>query len=298
MKPSHRLPDWNHLRAFLATAESGSLSAAARELGQTQPTLSRQVTALEEELGVMLFERVGRALELTTTGIELLEHVRKMGEAAHHVSLVASGQSQTIAGDIRITASDVFSAHLLPPVLHRLREEAPELNIDIVAANDIQDLMRREADIAIRHVRPEQPDLIAKLIGEPKAHFYAHASYLQKHGRPQTVEELSNLDFISYGNPKEMIEFMTPLGLSLTLDNFRVGSSNGLVAWQYCCEGLGVSVMGESIASKTPNMEQIMPELPAVQFPMWLVTHRELNTSRRIRLVFDLLADYLKKSVS
>ncbi|MDH5452601.1 MAG: LysR family transcriptional regulator, partial [Paracoccaceae bacterium] len=141
--------DWNHMRAFLATAEGGSLSAAARALGQTQPTLGRQVAALEAQLGIMLFERVGRSLALTQSGRDLLEHVRSMGEAANRISLAASGQSQSIEGRVRITASDIMSAYVLPPVLRHLRQLAPLLDIDIVAANDIRDLMRREADIAI-----------------------------------------------------------------------------------------------------------------------------------------------------
>lgn len=155
-------PDWNHLRAFLATVESGSLSAAARSLGLTQPTLGRQVAALEQELGVLLFERLGRSLVPTLAGRELFESARSMGEAASRLSIIASGQSQSIEGLVRITASDIVAAHILPPILKRLNEVAPGIVVDVVADNDVRDLMRREADIAIRHVRPEQPDLIAR----------------------------------------------------------------------------------------------------------------------------------------
>src|SRR5512137_529250 len=109
--------DWTLARAFLATAEAGSLSAAARLAGQTQPTLGRQVAALERALGIALFERVGRGLALTPSGREVLEHVRAMGEAAGRVALVASGRSQAVAGPIRITASEVYAAHLLPSIL-------------------------------------------------------------------------------------------------------------------------------------------------------------------------------------
>ncbi|GAA6209409.1 LysR family transcriptional regulator [Cognatishimia sp. WU-CL00825] len=293
MTSGSSLPDWNHIRAFLATADTGSLSAAARHLGLTQPTLSRQVAALEDELGIMLFERVGRTLELTQAGVEMLEHTRLMGEAADRVSLVATGQSQAIDGEVRITASDVFSAYLLPPALKKLREVAPDLYIIVVAANEIQNLMRREADIALRHVRPEQPDLIARLVAEPKAYLYAAQDYLDTKGVPTTLADLAHHDFVSFGDTKEMIGFLEPLGMPVTPKNFPIGSKNGLVAWQLCQDGFGIAIMGEDVAQLTPGMVRLLPDMPPIVFPIWLVTHRELHTSRRIRLVFDLLADHL-----
>lgn len=287
--------DWSHINAFLATAETGSLSAAARKLGLTQPTLSRQVAALEDSLSVMLFERVGRSLELTEAGARLLEHARGMGDAADKIALAATGQAQEIEGLVRITASDVMSAHVLPPALHRLREVAPKVEIDLVATNDIRDLMRREADIAIRHVRPEQPDLIARLVQNATAQFYGAKSYLDRRGRPTTIEELTQHDFISFGNVDNMIAFLKQLDLHLTHENFRIGSENGLVAWAMAKEGFGLSVMTDEVGEATPGMEVVMPELKPVEYPVWLVTHREVHTSRRIRVVYDLLAEFLTK---
>jgi len=190
--------DWNQARAFLATAEEGSLSAAARALGQTQPTLGRQVAALEDHLGVTLFERVGRSLSLTQSGLELLDHFRAMGDAASRVSLTASGQSQTIEGHVSITASDVMSAYFLPPILKQLRDVAPGIDVEVIASNDFRDLLRREADIAIRHVRPEQPDLIARLVTEASAQLYASSEYLDRYGRPETASDLSDAVFIGF----------------------------------------------------------------------------------------------------
>ena len=285
--------DWNQVRAFLATAEEGSLSAAGRALGLTQPTLGRQVAALEADLGITLFERVGRTLKLTQSGLELLDHVRAMGDAANRISLVASGQSQTIEGQVRITASDVASAYLLPPAMERLRAAAPLLDIDLVAANDIRDLLRREADIAIRHVRPEQPELIARLVQEATAHFYAARRYIETHGEPRTFEDLSGHDFIWFGDPDRMIEFFTPLGISLTRQNFRLGSKSGIVGWEMARFGLGIAIMSDEVAADCPEMQRLFPEMEPLVFPVWLATHRELHTSRRIRLVFDLLADFL-----
>lgn len=287
--------DWNHIRAFLATAETGSLSAAARQLSLTQPTLSRQVAALETDLGVMLFERIGRSLELTQAGLELLEHTRAMGEAASRIALTASGQAQSIEGRVRITASDIMSAYVLPPILGQLREAAPLLEIDVVAANDIRDLMRREADIAIRHVRPEQPDLIAKLVQQATAHFYATPSYLDRAGRPRTIDDLAKLDVISFGDPERMMQYLAPLGIHLTRENFRLGSQSGIVAWEYAKQGFGIAPMSDDVGLATPEMEQVLPDMDPIVFPVWLTTHRELHTSRRIRLVFDMLSDFLTK---
>lgn len=285
--------DWNQARAFLATVEEGSLSAAARALGLTQPTLGRQVTALEADLDVVLFERVGKSLVLTPSGVELVEHVRTMFEAANRISLAASGQSQTIAGQVRITASDIMSAYILPPALKKLREVAPLLEIDVVAANDIRDLQLREADIAIRHVRPEQPDLIARLVSESTAHFYASKTYLDRYGRPTNFSEMAGHDFIGFGNNDRMIDALNPLGISLTPKNFPLGSQSGVVAWQMAQHGLGIIVMSDEVATGTPNIERVLPDMDPIVFPIWLTAHRELHTSRRIRLVYDLLAEFL-----
>ena len=175
--------DWNQLRAFLETADTGSLSAAARKLGLTQPTLSRQVAAIEQSMGVTLFERVGKTMALTPTGLDLLEHARAMGSAAEALSLAATGRSQALGGVVSVSASDMVAACLLPPLVRRLREREPGIAIEVIATNALSDLQRREADIAIRHVKPEQPDLIARLIREATACFYASEVWVQAHGQ-------------------------------------------------------------------------------------------------------------------
>ncbi|MFT6024740.1 MAG: DNA-binding transcriptional LysR family regulator, partial [Ascidiaceihabitans sp.] len=154
--------DWNQARAFLVTAEEGSLSAAARALGLTQPTLSRQVSGLETALGLTLFERTPRALLLTQAGTEVLAHFRSMGDAANRISLTATGQSQAITGHVVIAATNMMATHYLPPILKKIQAKAPELTIEINASNELSDLRRREADIAIRHVRPQDENLFAK----------------------------------------------------------------------------------------------------------------------------------------
>jgi len=285
--------DWNQVKAFLATAEAGSLSAAARALGLTQPTLSRQVSGLEESLGVTLFERGHRAMHLTSAGLELLEHVRAMGEAATRVSLTASGQSQAIEGRVSITTTNVFATYHLPPILARIRETAPGIELEIIAVNEVRDLRRREADIAIRHVRPEDGDLIARRVGGTTAHLYAAASYLDRVGRPQRVEDLAALDFIGFENLERLVARLNELGLPVAREQFRVHSASGTLVLALMAEGLGIGIMPRDIAGHWPMLEQVLPDFPPIPVPNWLVTHRELHTSRRIRLVFDLIAGHL-----
>ena len=285
--------DWNQARAFLVTAEEGSLSAAARALGLTQPTLGRQVAALEQELGVTLFERVGRSLSLTQSGLELVDHVRAMGDAAGQISLTASGQSQTIEGHVCITATDILSIYLLPDALKRLRETAPGIEVEVVTSNDVRDLQRREADIGIRHGRPEQPDLIAKLVRETSIHLYASTEYLDQYGRPGSPSDLSEAVFIGFDQSDRLPALLNELGLTLTKDNFKLISESGAMAWEMVKHGLGIGIMAKEIAERTLGVECVLPDLDPIPVPIWLVTHRELHTSRRIRLVFDLLADSL-----
>lgn len=285
--------DWNRARAFLVTAEEGSLSAAAKALGMSQPTLGRQVDALESELGVTLFERVGRRLSLTEAGAELLEHARAMGEAASRVSLAASGQSQAAQGLVTISAGEATAAHLLPPVLTRLREQAPGITVDVVATDSHSDLLRREADIALRNVRPDHPDLIAKKVREMEGHLYAASSYLDRFGRPMTLERLNTCDFVGWNRDSPLRDRLATLGLSLSAEQFPFVCESHLVQWEMVKRGLGVGVQASLIGDAEPLVERALPSLPGVMFPVWLVSHRELHTSRRVRTVFDLLAEML-----
>ncbi|WP_339742503.1 LysR family transcriptional regulator [uncultured Maricaulis sp.] len=285
--------DWNQIRAFLATVEEGSFSAAARALGQTQPTLSRQISALEGELGITLFERGHRAMVLTEPGRALLEPVRAMAEAATRISLTASGQSLQIAGRVSLTATNSMATQFLPPVVAKLRQLAPEIELEIIASNEVRDLTLREADIAIRHARPEQPELIGKLLRETRAWFYASTTFLNRHGRPQSAADLTGYDFIGFDQNERFLPYLNDLGLSLTLRNFKLNTGSDTVMVELIRQGLGIGMLTEDMAALHPELERALPSLPPIPVPIWLVTHRELHTSRRIRLVFDLLAQEL-----
>jgi DNA-binding transcriptional LysR family regulator len=287
------LLDWNQLRAFLETAETGSLSAAARKLGLTQPTLSRQVAAIEQQLGVTLFERVGKAMQLTATGLDLLEHARIMGGAAQELALVATGRSQAVEGVVTISASHGVAAYLLPRALHRVRQVAPRIVVEVVTSNALSDLLRREADIAIRHVSPDQPDLIGRLLREVTASFYASEAWVAAHGHPRTADDAAAHDFIALDRAGRFLEFIRAHGLPLTPANLPLCSENSVTAWEMVRQGLGIGVIMDDVARLMPGLVRVLEAVDTVRFPVWLVTHRELRTSRRIRVVFDVLAEHL-----
>lgn len=284
--------DWNRARAFLVTADEGSLSAAARALGMTQPTLGRQVAALEEELGVILFDRAGRGLILTDSGARLVEHVRAMGEAAFAVSLAATGQATDLSGPVAITTTEIYASWLLPSVLKRLAGVAPGIRVEIVASNDIRDLKRREADIAIRNTRPEQPDLIAKRLAEDEAGFFASLSYLEQSRPLQEPDDLVHARMIGFDENAAFIAALNERGVPVTEDNFVLRSSSHLVHFELARKGLGVGICPVAFGNSDPSLHRVLPEL-SFRYPVWLVAHRELKKSPRVRLVWDMLADML-----
>ncbi|MBU2607667.1 MAG: LysR family transcriptional regulator [Alphaproteobacteria bacterium] len=288
--------DWNRARAFLVTVEEGSLSAASRALGMTQPTLSRQVAALEDELGVVLFERVGRGLTLTPSGLDLVDHVRSMGDAASRFSLAASGQSQSLEGNVCISASEVDATFRLPSIIANIRREEPGIEIEVVVSQEASDLRRREADIAIRSFQPTEPNLIAKKICDINIHLYATPGYMERAGNPAPSNDLSGLDFIGFDRTDMLIAALNETGMVVNQSNFPIICKFQLLQWELAKQGSGIVIFPQDIGDAEPLVDRAFPDQdPILVVPQWLVCHRELNTSRRVRKVFDLLAVELGK---
>ena len=240
-----------------------------------------------------LFERVGLGLILTPSGLDLVEHVRAMGDAASRVSLTASGQSQSIEGNVCITCSEYYAVFVLPPIIKKLRKLEPKITIEIIATNTTSDLRRREADIAIRNFRPTQPELIAKKIKDVSARLYATPEYLKDIGAPKKPEDLSRADFISFDDTNGLISGLNALGLSINKQNFPLQTEHFIAHWELVKQGLGIGIMPEELGELEPKVVEALPTLEPISFPIWLTAHRELNTSRRVRMVFDLLATEL-----
>ncbi|MBY8915276.1 LysR family transcriptional regulator [Nitratireductor sp. L1-7-SE] len=287
--------DWNLLRAFHATATLGSLSAAARHLSLTQPTLSRQIIALEAELGVELFERIGRRLSLSPTGSALLEHIERMGDAADAFSLAASGNVQALTGRVSISATDTFSAYVLPEILDRIRLEAPQLSVMVVASNDLSDLHRREADIAIRHVAPDRERLVGQRLRDTEAHFYASHDWVERNGLPRSVDELAHSDLIGIEDVERYTAYLNGMGIPIGVSDFRLLSNSGIAVWQMVRQGLGVAAMLREVAERTPEVTRLPLDLPGITVPIWLITHQGLEASPRIRLVQRIVSEELAR---
>lgn len=286
--------DWNRVRAFLVTAEEGSMSAAARALGVAQSTVSRQVEALEDDLGVVLFDRIGKRLVPSPAGRELVAHGRRMAEAARDLSLSAEGRSEDADGLVTVSASEVFSAHLLAPLLAELHRRHPGVQVELLATDAEADLRRREADIALRNFRPEAPELVARRVATTTGGLYASSAYLDQLGRPVDAEALERASWIGFDpGGKSLIGYMAAMGLRLRPEQFVATCNNHLVGWELVRQGMGVGVMSDFIAARDPTVERAWAGFPEVPVPLWLVAHAELRTSRRIRRVYDFLAEGL-----
>jgi len=283
--------DWNRTRAFLATAELGSLSAAAKSLNVTQPTLSRQVSALEHELGVSLFERSAHKLKLTHSGVELLNIAREMGDVAHKFSMVANGQSEALKGVVVISACQLDAVYRLPPILSELRRDEPNISIELVVTNDVSDLKRRDADIAIRSFQPTQLNLIAKKLGDERIYLYGTREYLQSFVDVGSIENFRDIQIIGFGDNSKIIEQFAKNGCQLEEDNFKLSTEFQPAQLELCKQHLGLMYLPEDIAKHESRLVQAPESLfPVMQIPLWLVCHEELRTNLRVRRVFDLLA--------
>ena len=283
--------DWNHIRAFLVTAEEGTLSAAAKALNLTQPTLSRQVCALEAELKITLFERVGQRLVLTDSGLELLEHARAMGDAALDFSLSATGQSQQIEGSVIISADELTAAYILPKIIAKLRTEEPRIDIEVVVTNETSDLKRREADIAIRNFHPKQNDLIAKKLGDEVIWLYATPQYLDTLPSITDFSELEDIQIIGFDRNNSVTDVLNQQGWKLSKHNFSLITSFQLLQLALCKEGQGVIFFPQRMGDHEPTLVRAFEHMgPVMKLPVWLVCHQELRTSLRLRRVFDFIS--------
>jgi len=204
--------DWSLIRSFLAALDQGSLLGAARKLHTSQPTLGRHIAELESQLGVVLFERTGRGLVPTTTALQLAESARSMEAGANDLQRKLSGVQNQTVGSVRITASIPVAVNLLPPLLARMRQTLPDIQIELVSSNQVSNLLRREADIAIRMVRPDQGSLIAKKIGDVGLGAYAHRAYLARRAPLRKLEDLLLHELIGGDTDTSILEGFTSLG--------------------------------------------------------------------------------------
>ncbi len=289
--------DWSLVQAFLAVAETGSLSAGARSLGTSQPTLGRQVARMEVALGLTLFHRRARGLELTKHGHMILPAAQAMQKAAGRMALVAAGQDEKLEGDVRITASDVVSHFVLPPILARLRIDEPGIHIDLVPSDTTENLLFREADIAIRMYRPEQLDVITRHVTDLPIGIFAARSYLERCGQPESIDEALKHDFVGYDRDNRIITGMAALGWKISRDFFGVRTDDQAAYWHLVRAGCGLGVGQVLAAGNDENIVRLLPDLPIPPLPVWLTAHEAMRKTPRVRRVWDALAMGLKEAI-
>ncbi len=286
--------DWSLLQAFTAVAETGSLSAAARTLGQSQPTLGRQVAKVEAALGTALFTRKPRGLALNEAGTALYPLALEMQDAARRLSLLAAGQSQSLKGTVRITASKVFAHYTLPPILAQIRTKDSYIQLELAPSDSTENLLFREADIAIRMYRPTQEDVIARKLGEVKTGLFAHESYLKQRGTPHGFADISQHDMVGLDRNPLIINAMKTFGFSRTREDFPVRCDDQATYWELTKAGCGIGATQLRLGLETDGMVQVLPDLPLENLPVWLVAAKALRQTPRIRRIYDLLAKAIK----
>ena len=281
------MPDWALLQSFANVALHGSLSAAARASQTSQPTLSRHISTLELALGYRVLRRTTGGIELTSEGVKLAAQVSKMSEAAADLGQVAEGV--TLTGTVRISASQIVATYILPTILSEVHAQEPDIQIEVVATDETDNLLRREADIALQMYQPTQLDVIAKKVTELELGIYAAHSYLERNNMPQQPQDLIEHDLIGYDRSELIIDGMRKMGYEITRDFFKFRSDDQVVCWQMVLAGFGIGFNQVMIGDADPRVQRIAPEMPIGTIPIWLAAHTGLKTNPRVRYVFDAL---------
>lgn len=286
---------WDSYRAFVAVLESGSLSAAARQMSTTAPTIARHIEGLEAALGVTLFSRSSTGLQASNAALALAPQIQQMVMAEAAVRRLASAEGESERGVIRLTASEIVGTEILPALLAGFSQAHPEIVIELSLTNQREDLLRRDSDIAVRMIRPEQEALVAKKIGTVPVGLYAHQDYVARRGNPQTLAELMQHPIIGFDR-RPPISTATSLG-ALNREVFKFRCDSDIAQLALLRAGLGIGGCQQRIAARTPSLIPVLGGQTIFSMEMWLVMHRDLRQVRRVRLLFDWLAERLLEVV-
>ncbi len=287
--------DWSLVQVFLAVAETGSLSAAARKTGQSQPTVGRQIKAIEAALGLPLFIRQTRGLVLNETGARLLIHAQNMQNAAAQITLEAAGQSISLEGEVRITAPVLISHHYLPEILAAIHAAEPNIELVLLPNDATENLLFREADIAIRLYRPTQKDIIAKKLGAFSMGLFAHRDYLEKRGMPDNLSDFADHDFVGFDQNPLIIDGMKNFGIQADQKTFKIRCDQQAIFWELVRAGCGIGPSQTRLTLQDPDIIQVFPQAKITPLPVWLAAPNALRNTPRIRIVYDMLANALQK---
>ncbi len=282
--------DWTLVRSFLAVLDAGSVTAAARRIGATQPTLSRHVAELEAQLGVPLFERTGRGVTPTGAALAIAEAARRMQDAALALAGGLVRSRAATRGVVRVTTSQVAATWLLPRVLVRFQRAHPAIEIELVASNELSNLLRREADIAVRMVRPAQSSLVARKLGEIEIVAAAHSSYLAKAPPLRRAEDLLAHRLVGYDRDEVILRGFARMGVTLSRADFAVRTDDQVAYGRLVAEGVGIGFVARYNLREWPGVVALLPSLAIPALPCWLAVHREIRSNPLMRTVYDFLA--------
>jgi DNA-binding transcriptional LysR family regulator len=282
-------PDWSLYRSFLSVLRSGSLSAAARDEGLTQPTVGRHIDSLEKALGVSLFTRSQHGLEPTEAALELAPFAESLEATSAALVRAALGRAST-RGTVRITASEVIGGEVLPPILAKLHEAYPELVIELVLSNKTEDLLRREADVAVRMVRPTQQALVARHVGDIELGLHARRDYLERRGTPATIADLRKHTLIGFDRENPFIRSVRAQGLPLERGMFALRSDSDLAQLAALRAGFGIGMCQVGLARRSTDLVRVLAKSLSFKLEVWIAMHADLRSSARCRVVADALA--------
>lgn len=287
----NREPDWALWRSFTAVVAHGSLSAAARALGLSQPTIGRHIETLEADLGLPLFERTLSGLKPNAAALRLREPVGRAQAALAEATMLAEAAQDQALGTVRLTASKIISNYVLPALLISIRAHHPRIALEIVPSDSAENLLMREADIALRMFRPTQLELVTRHLGDIPLVAAAHEDYLARRGRPNSLAELWSHDLLGFDASDAIIAHAGRLGFAVSRDNFVLRSDDQPHLWELVKAGLGIGFAQLNLVRRTPGIVALPLDLALPPLPIWLTTHRDLFTSPRIRAIYDALAD-------
>jgi len=291
--------DWALVKSFVAVLDAGSLMGAARKLKAQQPTLSRHVAELEAQLGVPLFERTGRGVTPTVAALAIADAARQMEDGAGALLRTLAQRALATTGSVRIATSQVAASYLLPPVLAALHQAEPGIAIELVASNDLTNLLRREADIAVRMVRPAQGSLVAKKLADIPIVACAHARYLKRAGTPRTPEDLLRQRHVLIGYDKDptMLRAAAAIGLPLEREHFALRTDDQLAYGRLVAAGAGIGFAADYNLRHWRGVVPLLPMLKIPPLPCWLAVHREIRGNGVVRRVFEFLAEAIPRAL-
>lgn len=286
--------DWNLIKSFLAVIEHETMLRASKALNASQPTIGRHITELETITGLTLFDRSRNGMRPTDAALSLANQARDMQREADAFSLLATANDENVSGTVRITASQIVANFVLPTIIAEFREAEPDIQIELVASNRVENLLARDADIAVRMAQPTQNDIIARKVNDFGLGAYAHKSYLKGRPAAKSIEDLSQHILLGYDRDDLIIEGMASHGIKMRRSDFAVRTDDQVAHWHLLCAGAGIGFAPRYMASKNQDLVRLFEEFSIAPLPMWLASHHELKTNLRIRRTMDFFYEALR----